>query len=165
MNTTYFAESILAMQADLTRFAYKLTGDRDSANDLVQESILKALDNESKFIHQTNLKGWVYTIMRHIFINNYRRSARELNSIDSSLTDEQLARIASNEQCDDLYDMEVLHKAINNLPETLRTPFILLVNGQKYHEIAEKLHSPIGTIKSRLYWARKRLQEELEELG
>ena len=71
MNITH---KIVAMQPELEHFAYKLTADRESANDLVQDCLLKALDNKEKFVHTQNFKGWMYTIMRNIFINNYRKS-------------------------------------------------------------------------------------------
>ena len=74
------------MESDLHRFAYKLTSDRDSANDLVQDCVLQALDNHEKFTHAKNLKGWMFTIMRNIFVNNYRRTVREMNLKDTPCT-------------------------------------------------------------------------------
>ena len=73
MNTYSFRKDLLAVQEELLRFAYKLTADREEANDLLQETSLKALDNEDKYEPDTNFKGWMYTIMRNIFINNYRK--------------------------------------------------------------------------------------------
>ena len=72
MNSVTFTKALVGIQDDLLRFAYKLTADREDANDLLQETSLKALDNEDKYTPETNFKGWVYTIMRNIFINNYR---------------------------------------------------------------------------------------------
>ena len=77
MNTYSFRKDLLAVQEELLRFAYKLTADREEANDLLQETSLKALDNEDKFEPDTNFRGWMYTIMRNIFINNYRKIVRE----------------------------------------------------------------------------------------
>lgn len=76
MNTYSFRKDLLAVQEELLRFAYKLTADREEANDLLQETSLKALDNEDKFEPDTNFRGWMYTIMRNIFINNYRKIVR-----------------------------------------------------------------------------------------
>ena len=76
-NSTNFTKDLLSIQDDLLRFAYKLTADREDANDLLQETSLKALDNEDKYMPETNFKGWVYTIMRNIFINNYRKIVRD----------------------------------------------------------------------------------------
>lgn len=71
MNSMTFKKDLIGVQNDLLRFAYKLTSDREEANDLLQETSLKALDNEDKYMPDTNFKGWIYTIMRNIFINNY----------------------------------------------------------------------------------------------
>ena len=84
MEKVDFTQGILAMEQDLHRFAYKLTADRESANDLVQDCLLQALDNREKFTYTKNLKGWMYTLMRNIFVNNYRRTVREMNLIDDS---------------------------------------------------------------------------------
>lgn len=93
MENSKIINKIVAMQPELMSFAFKLTANQDSANDLVQDSILKALDNTQKFIRQENFKGWMYTIMRNLFINNYRRSVRELNFLDSNFTNVALNKI------------------------------------------------------------------------
>lgn len=77
MKSFNFTNDLLNIQSELLRFAYKLTADREDANDLLQETTLKALDNEEKYIPDTNFKGWMYTIMRNIFINNYRKIVRD----------------------------------------------------------------------------------------
>ena len=84
MNTYSFRKDLLAVQEELLRFAYKLTADKEEANDLLQETSLKALDNEDKYMPDTNFKGWMYTIMRNIFINNYRRIVREQTFVDQT---------------------------------------------------------------------------------
>lgn len=84
MNTYSFRKDLLAVQEELLRFAYKLTSDREEANDLLQETSLKALDNEDKYEPDTNFKGWMYTIMRNIFINNYRKIVREQTFVDQT---------------------------------------------------------------------------------
>lgn len=86
MNTYSFRKDLLAVQEELLRFAYKLTADREEANDLLQETSLKALDNEDKFEPDTNFRGWMYTIMRNIFINNYRKIVREQTFVDQSVS-------------------------------------------------------------------------------
>lgn len=82
MNSVSFKKNLLGVQEELLRFAYKLTADREEANDLLQETSLKALDNEDKYIPDTNFKGWMYTIMRNIFINNYRKIAVDQTEFD-----------------------------------------------------------------------------------
>ena len=82
MDTAKFRRELLEVQSELQRFAYKLTADKEEANDLLQETSLKALGNMDKYTPDTNFKGWVYTIMRNIFINNYRKVIRDQTFID-----------------------------------------------------------------------------------
>ena len=84
MKTVDFTQHLLSIQTELFRFAFKLTADREEANDLLQETSLKALDNEEKFTPDTNFKGWMYTIMRNIFINNYRKTVRDQTFVDQT---------------------------------------------------------------------------------
>ena len=158
---------IVGMESELRHFALKLTADQDSANDLVQDCMLKALDNKEKFVHAQNFKGWMYTIMRNLFINNYRRVTREISMMDDSYSigRQNLLEVEDGERFEYAYDLKELHKVINAVPESMRKPFLMYVAGFKYNEIAEKMGLPIGTIKSRLFFVRKRLQKELKEFG
>lgn len=167
MERTDFTQGIVAMEQDLHRFAYKLTANRESANDLVQDCVLQALDNHDKFTHSKNLKGWMYTIMRNIFINNYRRAAREMNIIDDdySILQQSLIEDGEADRFELAYDLKLLYRVIHNIPEDMKVPFQMFVAGFKYREIAEKLGLPIGTVKSRLFFIRKRLKEELKDFS
>ena len=158
---------IVGMESELRHFALKLTADQDSANDLVQDCMLKALDNKEKFVHAQNFKGWMYTIMRNLFINNYRRVTREMSMMDDSYSigRQNLLEVEDGERFEYAYDLKELHKVINAVPESMRKPFLMYVAGFKYNEIAEKMGLPIGTVKSRLFFVRKRLQRELKEFG
>ena len=158
---------IVGMESELRHFALKLTADQDSANDLVQDCMLKALDNKEKFVHAQNFKGWMYTIMRNLFINNYRRVTREMSMMDDSYSigRQNLLEVEGGERFEYAYDLKELHKVINAVPESMRKPFLMYVAGFKYNEIAEKMELPIGTIKSRLFFVRKRLQKDLKEFG
>jgi RNA polymerase sigma factor, sigma-70 family len=158
---------IVGMESELRHFALKLTADQDLANDLVQDCMLKALDNKEKFVHAQNFKGWMYTIMRNLFINNYRRVTREMSMMDDSYSigRQNLLEVEDGERFEYAYDLKELHKVINAVPESMRKPFLMYVSGFKYNEIAEKMGLPIGTIKSRLFFVRKRLQKELKEFG
>ena len=158
---------IVGMESELRHFALKLTADQDSANDLVQDCMLKALDNKEKFVHAQNFKGWMYTIMRNLFINNYCRVTREMSMMDDSYSigRQNLLEVEDGERFEYAYDLKELHKVINAVPESMRKPFLMYVAGFKYNEIAEKMGLPIGTIKSRLFFVRKRLQKELKEFG
>ena len=157
MEKVDFTQGILAIQPDLHRFAYKLTADRESANDLVQE----------KFTYSKNLKGWMYTLMRNIFVNNYRRTVREMNLIDDSysINQQHLIEDEDADRFEFTYDMKQLYRVIHSIPEEMKVPFQMFVAGFKYREIAEKLGLPMGTVKSRLFFIRKRLKEELKDFS
>lgn len=145
--------------------AYKLTTDREEANDLLQETSLKALDNEDKYTPDTNFKGWMYTIMRNIFINNYRKVVRDQTFIDQTdnLYHLNLPQDGSSENTERAYDLKEMHRVVNKLPKEYRVPFAMHVSGFKYREIAEKLNLPLGTVKSRIFFTRQKLQEELKD--
>ncbi len=165
MGTANFAQNLLSVQTELLHFAYKLTSDREEANDLLQETALKALDNEEKYTAETNFKGWIYTIMRNIFINNYRKALRDQTYVDQ--TDNQYyLNQGFDIEVDSLegaYDLKEMHRIVNALPKDYRVPFAMYVSGFKYREIADKLGLPLGTVKSRIYFTRQKLQEELKD--
>ena len=165
MEKVDFTQGILAMESDLHRFAYKLTSDRDSANDLVQDCVLQALDNHEKFTHAKNLKGWMFTIMRNIFINNYRKVVRDQTFVDQTdnLYHLNLPQDSGFESTEGAYDLKEMHRVVNALPKEYKIPFSMHVSGFKYREIAEKLDLPLGTVKSRIFFTRQRLQEELKD--
>lgn len=158
-----FKTSVLGMQSNLLSFALKLTLNKDEAQDLVQDTTLKALNNEEKFVDNTNFKGWMLTIMRNIFINNYRKSARENTMVDSSedLYHLNLKQDSGFETPDGAYAVGEISTIISGFPADYREPFNLHVAGYKYEEIAEKLGMPLGTVKSRIFFTRKRLREIL----
>ncbi len=162
-----FTKGIVEMQPELQRFALKLTADYDSANDLVQDCMLQALNNQEKFVHTQNFKGWMYTLMRNIFINNYRRTVREMAMIDHtySISQQMLVEAEDGERFEYIYDLKQLYKVVHSVPEELKRPFLMFVAGFKYVEIAEKLDLPIGTVKSRLFFVRKRLQQDLKDFS
>ncbi len=165
MRTAAFAQNLLNVQTELLNFAYKLTSDREDANDLLQETSLKALDNEEKYTAETNFKGWIYTIMRNIFINNYRKTLRDQTYVDQ--TDNQFYLNQSidieADSTEGSYDLKEMRRIVNALPKEYRVPFAMYVSGFKYREIADKLGLPLGTIKSRIYFTRQKLQKELKD--
>lgn len=165
MSTATFATELVGVQDDLLRFAYKLTADRDEANDLLQDTSLKALDNEEKYEPATNFKGWIYTIMRNIFINNYRRIVREQTFIDTTENQYHLNTPQGEafESTESTYDLKEMHRIVNALPKEYRIPFSMHIAGFKYREIAEKLDLPLGTVKSRIFFTRQKLQRELKD--
>lgn len=153
------------LQEELLRFAYKLTANREEANDLLQETSLKALDNEDKYIPDTNFKGWMYTIMRNIFINNYRKIVRDQTYVDQTdnLYHLNLPQDSGFESTEGAYDLKEMHRIVNALPKEYKVPFSMHVAGFKYREIAEKLDLPLGKVKSRIFFTRQRLQQELKD--
>lgn len=164
-NKPSFKNSILGIQGNLLSFALKLTLDRDEANDLVQDTTLKALNNEDKFVDNANFKGWMLTIMRNIFINNYRKNTRENTFVDSS-SDLYHINVAAADEAnipESAYVCSEISEIIASFPQDHREPFRLHVAGYKYEEIAEMLQMPLGTVKSRIFFTRKKLREILKD--
>lgn len=149
----------------MLNFAYMLTSNRDDAYDLLQDTTLKVLDNEDKYTEGTNFKGWVFTIMRNLFINNYRRVVRNATVVD---TTENLYHLnLSSESCietpEESFGAGEISAAINEFSDEYRIPFSMHVAGYKYEEIADHMGLPLGTVKSRIFMARKRLQERFSD--
>lgn len=160
-----FESNLLTLQSDLLKFALRLTSDEDDAYDLVQETSLKALKNRDKYVTETNFKGWLFTIMRNLFVNNFRRFMKESLPSEEldSLYQASLKKDFSFEETGATYDLQEIHNAIKNLPKEYRLPFAMHVSGFKYREIAKKLDLPIGTIKSRIFFTRQKLQKDLKD--
>ena len=164
--------SVLEFQSqfdELTRvlqgFAYNLTKNREEAKDLYQETAFRALSNRDKFIPGTNLKAWLLTIMKNIFINNYRKKVKANTIIDS--TDNQFLLNSGNNAIENDAESQILideiTEMIENLDDSLKVPFEMHRLGYKYQEIADKLRLPLGTVKSRIFFARKELKEKISE--
>lgn len=164
-NKSIFKTSVLGMQSNLLSFALKLTLNRDEAHDLVQDTTLKALNNEEKFVDNANFKGWMLTIMRNIFINNCRNNARENTMIDTSedLYQLNLSQDSGVGTPEGAYAINEISQIIASFPADFREPFSLHVAGYKYEEISERLDMPLGTVKSRIFFTRKRLREILKD--
>ncbi len=165
MASAKFQINLMALQANLLNFAYMLTSNRDDAYDLLQDTTLKALDNEEKYAENTNFKGWVFTIMRNIFINNYRRNVRSATIVDTTdnLYHLNLSQESRFESPEETYCAAEITDAINEFADEYRIPFSMHVAGYKYNEIAEHMHLPLGTVKSRIFFARKKLQERFAD--
>ena len=165
MGTAKFQSNLMSLQANMLNFAYMLTSNHDDAYDLLQDTTLKALDNEDKFTEGTNFKGWVFTIMRNIFINNYRRGARQATVVDTTenLYLLNIAQDSGMETPEGSYSVSEISDSISDLPEEFRIPFSMHVAGYKYNEIAEHMQLPLGTVKSRIFFARKKLQQRFSD--
>ena len=164
MSVVEFNQLLVNNAEFLKPFAITLTRDNETAQDLYQETLYRALANKDKYNVGTNIKAWLYTIMRNIFINNYRRKAKQ-NTIFDNTPNEFLLNynqaIATNEAEGNL-KLKDINAAIHGLPEIFRNPFLLYFDGYKYHEIADMLKEPLGTIKSRIHFARKLLKAQIQ---
>ncbi|MDR1897660.1 MAG: RNA polymerase sigma factor [Prevotellaceae bacterium] len=163
MKTIQFDTNLLALENSLNRFAYSLTSNENDAKDLVQDTFLKALIYKDQFEDNTNLRAWAFAIMRNTFINNYRRSAKQATTFDSS--DNQFL---INSRQDELtpessFSANEINSKIDSLEPEFRIPFKMHTSGYKYKEIAESLNLKIGTVKSRIFFSRQKLMEELKD--
>lgn len=138
--------------------AFKLTGSEDGACELVQSVALKALAKYAYYVSDENFNGWLYSIVYNTFLNDCKRSSRSVATADFSFFDSGYR--------DDSIDSYDIYNAMNKLDVEYRSVFSLYADGYMYHEIAERLSMPLGTVKSRIHTARKRLREMLcEENG
>ena len=163
MATLNFNQMLINNADYLKPFALSLTRDNETARDLMQETMYRALSNHDKYHAGTNIKAWLFTIMRNIFINDYRKKSRQNTVFDHTANDflinyNQQAVANSAETNLSLKDIQ---QAIGQLPDIFRNPFVMYFEGYKYNEIAEQLNEPLGTIKSRIHFARKLLKEQL----
>ena len=158
-----FKQRLLGLQGNLLSFAYQLTTDKDEARDLLQDTTLKALDNEEKYVDNVNFKGWIFTIMRNIFINNYRQTVRKSTIIDQTedLYHLNISQDSGLSTPEGSYAVKEITEALEHFSDDYRIPFNMYVAGYKYNEIAEQMNLPLGTVKSRIFFARKRLREQL----
>jgi len=165
MTALEFSNNLISMKDNMERFALHLTYNKEEAKDLLQETFLKALIYKDNFVEFTNLKGWAFTIMKNIFINNYRKSIRENIAFNYS---ENLLRTGNSKESQmPGPDSELAYKEINDdinaLNDEFKIPFRMHLEGYKYKEIAENLNLKIGTVKSRIFLTRKQLMETLRD--
>lgn len=167
MNTSQFQKKLLGMQENMMNFALMLTANREDAQDLLQETSLKVLDNREKYVDNRNFKGWVLTVMRNIFINNYHRVLRTQTVVeqDVDLYNLHVTNDSSFDTPDGTFQLQEITGAIDALNEELKAPFSMYVSGYRYHEIAEALHIPLGTVKSRIFFARQELKTKLKDFN
>lgn len=165
MDTSYFRNKLLGLQDYMMNFALTLTADREDAMDLTQETSLRVLDNLEKYTDNRNFKGWVLTVMRNIFINNYRRVLRSQTVVEQDIDLYHLESTteSSIETPESACRLQEITKAISELNDELRVPFTMYVSGYRYNEIADALDIPLGTVKSRIFFARQALKTKIEE--
>ena len=165
MSTIEFDSKFDFLTSHLNSFAYNLTKNQEDAKDLYQETAFRAMTNREKFRPGTNFKAWTFTIMKNIFINNYRKKVKRNTIIDT--TENQFflnsgKNVVDNDAGRNIL-MQELKKMIEELDVSIKTPFMLHYTGYKYQEIAENLDLPLGTIKSRIFFARKALKAKIKQ--
>lgn len=165
MNALQFQKKLLSMQENMMNFALMLTSNRDDAQDLMQDTTLKVLDNQEKFVDNINFKGWVLTVMCNIFINNYHKIVRTQTVVDQGvdLYNLDVVNDSGFDSPDGSCQIQEITAAINKLNNELKIPFSMFLSGYKYNEIADKLNVPLGTVKSRIFFARQELQKVLKD--
>lgn len=162
-----FGKEILKYQQVLRPFAYNLTKNADETEDLIQDTFFRALKNHEKFNEGTNIKAWLFTIMKNIFINNYRKNQKR-NVINDGSDNQYLLNSTRQTVRSDAYRTflsEDINNAMDKVSKDFTVPFIMYFEGFKYQEIAETLGLPLGTVKSRIFFARKELQSRLTGMG
>lgn len=148
----------------LYKVAYNYTKDRTAADDLVQETVYKAVKFANSFKEGTNIRAWLATIMRNNFINDYRKKSKYFNTDEISIYTRGKAKFNATNKGDTTMTLEYINNVISDLPTNLSEPFLLHVEGYSYKEIADKYNLPLGTIKSRIHHARKALKGQLLHL-
>lgn len=164
MSTFEFQQHLIGLRQHLYWFALSLTHDRDTALDLMQESMLRALTHREQFRENTNLKAWLLTIVRNTFINGHRRDKRTADILAKVERERTLSsRVDTPASTESSMRMSEIQKAMASLEDMFREPFQMHHEGFKYQEIAEELRIPVGTVKSRIHQARHRLMGMLSD--
>ncbi len=164
MTKVDFTKSFDKLSPSLRSFAYNLTKDSDEAKDLYQETAFRAITNRDKFQAGTNLKAWLFTIMKNIFINNYRKKVKANTVMDSSDNMYYInsGDVSISNGAGTNIMMAELNTMVAKLDDSLKVPFEMHYVGYKYQEIADHLELPLGTVKSRIFFARKELKDQIK---
>ncbi len=163
MTSNEFSLKLTGLNSLLHSFAYNLTKNMEDAKDLYQETAFRALYNRDKFQPDTNFKAWMFTIMKNIFINNYRKKVKSNTVLDNTENQFYLNSHshAVGNSGETNITMRELGTMVENLDDSVRVPFVKHFDGFKYQEIADELNLPLGTVKSRIFFARKELKERI----
>ncbi len=164
MNKLEFNTKVVKEAGSLNNYALYFTRDEENANDLVQDTMLKAFSYYNKFREGTNLQAWLYTILKNTFINYYRRKVKT-NSIilkSHTISSSDLYKSALNNSAEGKFVMKDIERALSQLPEEYYYPFSMYFEAYKYHEIADHFRIPIGTVKTRIHVARQQLKKKLK---
>ncbi|HMQ64371.1 MAG TPA: RNA polymerase sigma factor [Flavilitoribacter sp.] len=164
MTTTEFVRNFQSIESTLFAFALKITRNHQDALDLVQEAGLKGFRHRDRFELGTNFRAWMSTILRNTFINQYRKQRRA--KIVSEPVENLAYALESSSSIPNQGEVNMgvkdIQEMLNALTPTYRVPFLMHFQGYEYQEIADHLEIPIGTVKSRLHEARKKLQRMVD---
>ncbi len=163
MSQVEFYDQFDQMTTLLQSFAYNLTKNGEDAKDLYQETAFRAITNREKFRPGTNFKAWLFTIMKNIFINNYRKKVKANTILDNTdnLYYINSGNRTSGNNADSSMMVKELTSMIEELDDSIRVPFLMHYQGFKYQEIADHLNLPLGTVKSRIFFARKEMKRQI----
>ncbi|MEZ4938024.1 MAG: RNA polymerase sigma factor [Crocinitomicaceae bacterium] len=164
MTALEFNTAVCALQGDLKTWAFRFTKNDFTAEDLSQEAIYRALSNRNKYKPGTNLKSWVYTIMKNAFLNQYNKNKRFVDNGDDLAYSDRGTFSGQVFEMDYLEEKEIQQK-IDKLNEAIKKPFLMNYEGYSYQEISDEMGIPMGTVKSRIFNARKTLMEDLSKNG
>ena len=158
----HLTEAILQHVDLLSSYARKLTKDRDAAEDLCQDTLFKALANRARFTRGSDVRPWLFTIMRNLFINGYRRKKLEKRVFIRNSTEMVIhADASAHSFTTNRIELKEMQSIINAMPAILRIPIGLYCQGYKYQEIAAITETAVGTTKSRIHTARQLLRKKV----
>ena len=164
MTALEFNHQIIGLQPTLKLYTRRFTVDKEESEDLLQDTILKALSNKEKFTQNTNFKAWLYTIMKNTFINKYRKEAKARTQLDNT-KDLYYLNVADthtfNSPGSGMEYREIM-ELMNELKDIYLIPFKMYFDGYKYHEISEEMNIPLGTVKTRIFYARQYLKDRMK---
>jgi RNA polymerase sigma-70 factor, ECF subfamily len=165
MTAIEFNHKIIGLQDKMKSFAFRLTSNHDDAHDLIQETYVKVIKHKDTFDPSTNLKAWIFTIMKNIFINKYRKENKIRKIIDQTADLYYMNNTiqSSATAADAKHNLSELEKMLNDLDEEFRIPFQMHFQGYKYKEIADNLNINIGTVKNKIYFCRQKMIKKLKD--
>ncbi|MCG8410367.1 MAG: sigma-70 family RNA polymerase sigma factor [Bacteroidales bacterium] len=165
MTAIDFNHQLISLESKLSRFALSLTSNKEAAQDLLQETYFKALSHKDKFVGYSNLKAWAFTIMKNTFINNYRKQQKENthNDTTKNMYFLNMSKDIFSITPDTEFTTKEILKQIDSLQDEFKQPFKMFLAGYKYKEISEELGVKIGTVKSRIFFTRKKLMKSLKD--
>jgi RNA polymerase sigma-70 factor (ECF subfamily) len=158
MTQLEFNHKLLSINNQLKGFALSLTSNKHDAEDLMQDTYLRALRSSDKYEEYNNFKSWMFTIMKNTFINYYRKKKRQSNRLNE-LIDSGDTLFYYRQDTESIIANHEIDSMISKLDHKFRYPLLMFRDGYKYEEIADKMNLKIGTVKSRIFMARRKLKK------